>query len=357
MLEQAITKMARLLQIGFGSAGAEIIANNLSDGGELNPMVPGAKIDAIFGFCDIRDFTFATEGLQEDVMLFVNKIAEITHRNVVKSGGVPNKNIGDAFLLVWKLAKGDLQKEIFDASLVSFLRIIKDIKKMGTLAAFLDGADENAAWRSTLEDFKVHMGFGLHTGWAIEGSIGSKVKVDASYLSPHVNLASRLEAATKQFRVPLLMSEDFVKGLTGTTQSNCGRVDSVTFKGSNEPMCIFHYDSEPFDSLAKVKGYDGLEQLLEECEVEDDDYTRIGIEKEEIEKLLSSHKVALARQVYEKGFLFYIDGEWEKSKVVLAMWLRAFPGDHLAHVLLDRIREQGFKAPENWQGYHALTEK
>ena len=54
MLEQAITKMARLLQIGFGSAGAEIIANNLSDGGELNPMVPGSKVDAIFGFCDIR---------------------------------------------------------------------------------------------------------------------------------------------------------------------------------------------------------------------------------------------------------------------------------------------------------------
>jgi hypothetical protein len=82
MLEHAITKMARLLQIGFGSAGAEIIANNLSEGGELNPMVPGSKVEAIFGFCDIRDFTFATEGLQQDVMLFVNKIADITHRCV-----------------------------------------------------------------------------------------------------------------------------------------------------------------------------------------------------------------------------------------------------------------------------------
>ncbi|GMI32490.1 hypothetical protein TeGR_g15162 [Tetraparma gracilis] len=206
MLEHAITKMARLLQIGFGSAGAEIIANNLSEGGELNPMVPGSKVEAIFGFCDIRDFTFATEGLQQDVMLFVNKIADITHRYVVESGGAPNKNIGDAFLLVWKLhggvedpsgRRGDLQKELYDASLVSFLKIIRDIKRMGNLAAFLEGADENAAWRASLADFKVAMGFGLHTGWAIEGSIGSKVKVDASYLSPHVNLASRLEAATK----------------------------------------------------------------------------------------------------------------------------------------------------------------
>ena len=32
-------------------------------------------------------------------------------------------------------------------------------------------------------DFKVKMGFGLHVGWAIEGTIGSKFKIDASYLS------------------------------------------------------------------------------------------------------------------------------------------------------------------------------
>lgn len=31
---------------------------------------------------------------------------------------------------------------------------------------------------------------GLHYGWAIEGTIGSNHKVDASYLSPNVNMAS-----------------------------------------------------------------------------------------------------------------------------------------------------------------------
>lgn len=52
------------------------------------------------------------------------------------------------------------------------------------------------------------MGFGLHVGWAIEGAIGSEFKIDASYLSPNVNMASRLEAATKQFGVNLLISGD-----------------------------------------------------------------------------------------------------------------------------------------------------
>lgn len=59
------------------------------------------------------------------------------------------------------------------------------------------------------DGFEVSMGFGLHVGWAIEGAIGSEYKIDASYLSPNVNMASRLEAATKQFGCSLLMSDDF----------------------------------------------------------------------------------------------------------------------------------------------------
>lgn len=41
-----------------------------------------------------------------------------------------------------------------------------------------------------LPNFKVNMGFGLHVGWAIEGAIGSDFKIDASYLSPNVNISA-----------------------------------------------------------------------------------------------------------------------------------------------------------------------
>lgn len=61
------------------------------------------------------------------------------------------------------------------------------------------------------------MGFGLHCGWAIEGAIGSEFKIDASYLSPNVNLASRIEAATAQYGLPFLLSGDLYKILTKKT--------------------------------------------------------------------------------------------------------------------------------------------
>ena len=38
----------------------------------IDVMLPGQKIMAIFGFCDIRNFTDATEVLEADVMVFVN---------------------------------------------------------------------------------------------------------------------------------------------------------------------------------------------------------------------------------------------------------------------------------------------
>ena len=82
--------------------------------------------------------------------------------------------------------------------------------------------------------FKVDMGFGLHHGWAIEGAIGSIHKVDVSYLSPHVNMSARLEAATKQFGVPMLMSGAFIKLLSKEVKKTCRKLDQVKVIGSDK---------------------------------------------------------------------------------------------------------------------------
>jgi len=96
------------------------------------------------------------------------------------------------------------------------------------------------------------MGFGLHTGWAIEGAIGSFFKIDASYLSPNVNMSSRLEAASKQYGVPILVSGDFHHVLTKETQTMCREIDTITVKGSIKPVRIFTVDVA-FDSLDEVR--------------------------------------------------------------------------------------------------------
>ena len=91
-----------MLILGFGDAGSSIIAQNMTSGGDMNPLLPGTKTFGIFGFCFVHNFLVCTEVLQKDVMVFVNQIAEITHTAVAKYGGSANKNLGDAYLLIWK---------------------------------------------------------------------------------------------------------------------------------------------------------------------------------------------------------------------------------------------------------------
>ena len=102
VLERAIVKIGHLLALGFGEAGSKIIGQNMKQTGELNAIMPGERTYAIFGFCILDDFVETTEVLQTDIMSYVNQVAEIVHSIVDRYGGSANKNIGEAFVLVWK---------------------------------------------------------------------------------------------------------------------------------------------------------------------------------------------------------------------------------------------------------------
>jgi len=85
--------------------------------------------------------------------------------------------------------------------------------------------------KSVFKKKQVKIGFGLHIGWSIEGAIGSEFKIDASYLSPNVSMASRLEGATKGYGVPLLFSSEIYTLLTPSFQAFTRQVDYVKIKG------------------------------------------------------------------------------------------------------------------------------
>jgi hypothetical protein len=113
MLRGSILRIWKLVQLGFGDAGQGIISRYISPAGDVRgDVAKGEKVHAIFGFCDIRSFTELTEALQEDVLPFVNDVASLVHTEVVASGGAPNKNIGDAFLLVWKFPSKPLENRV-----------------------------------------------------------------------------------------------------------------------------------------------------------------------------------------------------------------------------------------------------
>ena len=224
--------------------------------GELNPMMPGVKTYCIFGFCNLHHFGDSTEVLQTEIMTYVNSIAEIAHSIIDRYGGSTNKNLGDSFVMVWKFpnpkqiarmdkkgkfdsSKVSLQNQVIaDVSVLSYLKIIAKLNKYRHIVDY----NNNEEMSQRVSDYKVKMGFGLHQGWAIEGAIGSFFKIDASYLSPNVNMAARLMAASKQFGVDLLISGHLRDILSHPIQQVCLEIDTVTVKGSIKPMRLYTVD-------------------------------------------------------------------------------------------------------------------
>jgi class 3 adenylate cyclase len=251
LLLQTINKIGGLMRVGFGEAGASVIAKNLSDsgssgGGKLNLMGSGTLIRSIFGFCDVRNFTDTTECLQEEVMLFVNRIAHILHGIVSQCSGSANKNIGDAFLLTWKLEEGlpsTVISALADQALLSFLKALIELNRYQEFICNFSITATNRLYKR-FPGYRVRVGSGLHVGWAVEGAIGSALKIDVTYLSPHVGMSEYLESSTKTYGVPLLLSEAFYKLLSPAAARYCRQVDRVRRGEVEEPFGLFAYDCD-----------------------------------------------------------------------------------------------------------------
>lgn len=69
----------------------------------MDLMIPGKKVNLVFCVFRIRQFTETTESLQDEIIVFVNKIVKIVHEVTKKQEGQPTKNYGDKYLLTWRL--------------------------------------------------------------------------------------------------------------------------------------------------------------------------------------------------------------------------------------------------------------
>ena len=257
-LIQNILRIGNLMRVGFGMAGAEIIRSALERGRHKDVLFlskQGSSVSCIFLFCDIRQFTDATECLKEEVFVFTNKIAAVVHSICHSYGGSANKNIGDAFLLSWLLDEAPIEEEKveYDDPFLSqrslgntdltakhnqadkaLLSVVKISMALHYDNFFVEGMDEAAKNRLLAKLSKdkrkgpiVQMGFGLHAGKAVQGAIGSQRKLDATYISESVERAEFLESSTKTYGVPLLMSDAFYDLLSSSNRLRCRKVDQL----------------------------------------------------------------------------------------------------------------------------------
>jgi len=84
---------------------------------------------------------------------------------------------------------------------------------------------------------EVKIGVGINTGIATIGEIGSEKKKNYTIVGDTVNLSSRLESITKEYKSPLIFSEYTYEKIKD--KIHCTQLGNVKVKGREQPVHIY----------------------------------------------------------------------------------------------------------------------
>jgi adenylate cyclase len=150
---------------------------------------------------DMRDFSWIAEriGPREACDLIVEILEQFTAR-IQEHGGIVVDYLGDGLLAMWNapIERDDHALRACRAALA----MIGDLPSL------------NARWEGRI-GAPLRLGVGLNTGEALVGNIGSRRKFKYGPLGHMVYLASRVEGATKQLGVPILITDSTRRELGG----------------------------------------------------------------------------------------------------------------------------------------------
>jgi adenylate cyclase len=185
------------------------------------PKLQGERRHITVLFSDIRGFTTLAENMRaEDALAMLNEyfglMIDIVHRH----GGTLDKMMGDGIMAIFGAPLPDSHQE--EHAIRAAIEMLQT----------LDRLREN--WEQCRNQ-PLQIGIGINSGVAVIGNVGSLARMEYTAIGDTVNLAARLEAATKEFGAPICMSESTYSALRGVVKARSlgkfkvrGRADDVT---------------------------------------------------------------------------------------------------------------------------------
>jgi adenylate cyclase len=213
------------------SAFARYVSHQVMD------SILDSKTDIIAGdrrrisvlFCDIRGFTTISEGLPpEKVVQLLNEYFERMVEVVFRNNGTLDKFIGDGMMVIFGAPEDDPYQE--EHALKAAIEMQEELRALAE------------KWKH--EGVSLRVGIGINSGPAIVGNIGSSRRMEYTAIGDTVNLASRLESATKELGVGILISEYTHNALRGSFRFRS--MGSVHVKGRVDPVLTYSLEeTEP----------------------------------------------------------------------------------------------------------------
>ncbi|MDD2816451.1 MAG: adenylate/guanylate cyclase domain-containing protein [Thiotrichaceae bacterium] len=195
-------------------------------------------------FCDIRSFTMMSERMTpQQTFEFINSYLSVMGPVVRDHHGFIDKYIGDSIMALFDKTPDDAVQ----AAIVMVQALAPYNAYRGALA-------------ERHEPIKI--GIGINTGLMMLGTIGEYHRMEGTVISDAVNVASRIEALTKTYGVPLLISETTFQKMHNPSQYAIRFIDRVKVKGKSTEVVIhevFQAD-EPEVREGKLATRDEFEQ-------------------------------------------------------------------------------------------------
>lgn len=176
-------------------------------------------------FTDVRGFTSISEHYGKDVAgltSIMNRYMTAMTKDILDNNGTIDKYIGDAQMAFWNAPLDDKEHAM---------------NSVGTAISMLDSLHKfnEEIKQEGIPAFG--MGIGINTGEVIVGNMGSDQRFDYTCLGDAVNLASRLEAQSKNYGVQLIIGENTAKEVR--FDYDIFELDTIAVKGKTEGVKIF----------------------------------------------------------------------------------------------------------------------
>jgi class 3 adenylate cyclase/HAMP domain-containing protein len=279
--------------------------------------VPGEVIDEFFKnpegmlvgdnrvlavlFSDIRSFTSISEKMApDDLVSNLNRYFSVMVKIIEERQGTIDKYIGDAIMAFF----GAPVKHEDDA----LQSVMAGIEMDEALASF--NANQvrlgKPEWR---------IGIGINYGVVTVGNIGTESKMNYTIIGDMVNLASRLEGLTKEYRQPLLISEGLQTRIKDKVPFRL--IDRVAVKGKKQGVRIYTARRKLSDAESEAWGL---------------------------------HNAAMEQ--------FYPDRDFQGAAERFRQVQRILPQDYAAQLLEDRCQQyMQNPPPRDWDGVTVMEHK
>ena len=177
----------------------------------------GEEVEVTIMFIDIRDFTsFAGRAPAPEVVATLNRMFEIVVPLIHEHRGHVDKFVGDGLLAVFGAPRR--QDDHADQALATALEVA------GCVEAEFAG--------------QLEIGVGLNTGTVVAGNVGGAGRLEFSVIGDAVNVAARVEAATRQTGDTVLIAER-TRELLSDVQPDLEERPGLTLKGKDGQVTLY----------------------------------------------------------------------------------------------------------------------